>query len=76
MENNEKLLAVQEIMRDVLDNPDLNISLGMKLEEIPDLESVSYMTIIALIESKFGMQFDFDDISNFKTVDELLDKIG
>ena len=76
MEDNKKLLVVQDIIRDALELPDLQISEDTKLEEIPNLESVSYMTIIALIESEYGMQFDFDDIANFKTVGEMLEKIG
>lgn len=75
MEDNKKLLNVQAILRDVLENPNLEIAANTKLGDIPNLESVSYMTAIALIESEYGMQFDFDDISNFKTIGELLEKI-
>ena len=75
MEDNKKLLTVQEILKDVLESPTLEIEVNTKLEDIPNLESVSYMTAIALIESEYGMQFDFDDISNFKTIGELLKKI-
>lgn len=75
MEYSKKLLAVQGILRDVLENQELEITDGTRLEDIPGLESVSYMTAIALVETEFKMQFDFDDIASFKTVGELLEKI-
>ncbi len=75
MENNA-LFTVRGILRDVLENPSLEIEESTLLADIPGLESMAYMTAVSLIETEYGIQFDFDDIAAFKTVGELLEKIG
>lgn len=72
---NSKLDVIQNIIRDILENTDIVISSKTRLDEIPELESVAMMTMIALLESEFGIEFDFDDILKFETIGDIEEKL-
>ena len=50
-----------------------------KYNEIPEWDSIGHMTLMSVLEEKFSISMDTDDIvdfSSFKKVIEILEKYG
>ena len=46
------------------------------LEELEEWDSLSKMATIAFLDKNFSIKVTFDEIKNFKTVQDIIDKAG
>jgi acyl carrier protein len=72
----EILRDVTEIMGDVFDADDLNVSLETSAEEVEEWDSLSHIRLIVAIERKFGFKFKNSEIEGLKNVGELVNVIA
>jgi len=73
MTRNEKLLKVQEIFRDVLDQPGLCISETFSTTDCPEWDSVATVQIILATEAAFDIRVPMETVAGLHQVSELLD---
>lgn len=73
----EQILAdVQEIFRDVFDEEDLVIKDETNADDIEDWDSLAQVRLTVAIEKKFGIKFDFGELTALHNVGEMLELIG
>lgn len=76
MSHAEILRDVTEIMGDVFDADDLEISLDTSAEDIEEWDSLSHIRLIVAIERKFGFKFKNSEIESLRNVGELVNVIA
>lgn len=73
-------LEVQDILRDVLDQPDLWLTPGLRATDVEDWDSLAHVSIMFTIESHFGLSFSDAEMAGLEDIDELIsvvqDKTG
>ena len=75
MERIQVLNKLQEIVRDVLDNEEVVLQEGTRMEDVEEWDSVVHMTVIAMLENELRVQFDIEKIANAKTVKAMIDMV-
>lgn len=76
MSKEEILPEVQDIMRDVFDLDDLEISPATTAEEIEEWDSLSHIRMIVAIERKFKFKFKNSEIEGLKNVQDLVNLVA
>lgn len=66
---------VQEIFRDVFDEEELVITDATNDEDIEDWDSLAQVRLTVAIEKKFGIKFDFGELTALNDVGEMLELI-
>lgn len=69
--NNEFLSLFQEVL-----NCETPVEMSMRLEDIPEWDSLSAMAFIALAKRRFNKRLRLSDLKNKKTVEELYDLLS
>ena len=72
MEQNNCLVKVQEIFRDVLDNEDIVLDMQTTADDIEEWDSLSH---IQLIEKEFKIKFTSREILSWNNVGEMIEAI-
>lgn len=73
MTRNEQLLKVQEIFRDVLDQPGLCITEKFSTADCPEWDSVATVQIVLATEAAFEVRVPMETVAGLRQVSELLD---
>ena len=76
MKNEQILADVQDVFRDVFDEESLVITEGTNADDIEDWDSLAQVRLTVAIEKKFGVKFDFGELTALHNVGEMLDLIG
>ena len=73
----EQILSdVQEIFRDVFDDEELVIKDETNADDIEDWDSLAQIRLTVAIEKKFGIKFNFGELTALHNVGEMLNLIG
>jgi acyl carrier protein len=67
---------LQEIFRDILDDPTLILSEDMSTANCPDWDSVATVQIVLAAEAEFGVRFATDDVASIRSVKDILDVLA
>ena len=71
--NNERILGdVAEVIRDVVDLPDLTVNSQTSAENVEEWDSFNHINIVVAIEARFGIQFLTAEIEQLKNVGDLV----
>jgi acyl carrier protein len=71
--NPEAILAqLRELMIDVFDVDDLEITPATTAEDIEEWDSLSHVRLIVAVERKFGFRFKTAEIEDLKSVGDLV----
>lgn len=76
MEHTEILTRVQEVFRDVLDNPDIVLTPETTADDIEEWDSLSHIQLIVAIEKQFKIKFTSKEILSWKNISEMVDCIA
>jgi len=76
MNGDQLLPEVQEIFRDVLDEPDLVLSRQSNAENVPEWDSLAHVNLITAIEKKYKVKFALGELQNLKHMGDLLDLLA
>jgi acyl carrier protein len=76
MSKEDILPEVQDIMRDVFDLDDLEISPATTAEDIEEWDSLSHIRLIVAIERKFKFKFKNSEIEGLKNVQDLVNLVA
>jgi acyl carrier protein len=62
---------LQEVFRDVFDDPSLELADNMNATHIPEWDSLRHVTLLFRIEDEFGVEFKGDEAASVANVAEL-----
>jgi acyl carrier protein len=68
------LTAFTRILRDLLSNDTIVLTMTTRRDEVPNWDSLSYMTFIAAVEMELGVRFGVADIESFANVGAIVDR--
>ena len=71
MEINDLVTRMNNVFRDVFDNPTIEIFPDMTANDVAGWDSFSYINLIASMEVEFDIEFTQQEAFEFKTVGEL-----
>ena len=69
------LARLTEILRDVLEDPDVELGMQTTRPEVPRWDSFAYITFIVGVETEFGIKFPLADVESFQTVGDIVKAI-
>jgi acyl carrier protein len=67
--------ALADIIRDVLDQPGLDISRDSTADQIEGWDSLNHITIVVAAEQKFGIKFKTAEVETLRNFGELVDLV-
>jgi acyl carrier protein len=70
------LPEVQEIFRDVLDEPDLVLTRQSNAESVPEWDSLAHINLITAIERQYKVKFALGELQEMKHMGDLLDLLA
>ena len=66
---------LNDIFRDVFDDEEIQVNEDTIAEDIIGWDSLEHITLVAVIQEEFGIEFDLKTINNFKNVGDLAREI-
>lgn len=75
MTSSNTLSTVNEIMIDVFDLDDLEVTPETTAADVEEWDSLSHIRLVVAIERKFGFKFKNSEIESLKTVGDLVNLI-
>ena len=66
---------LQEIFRDVLDQPDLVLTPGSNSSNVEDWDSLAHINLVTAIEKKFKIKFALGELQELKNVGDMMELI-
>jgi acyl carrier protein len=76
MTTTEILIAVNEICRDVFDQPSLEITESTTAGDVEEWDSLTHIQLIVSVEKRFKVKFTSAEIARFKTVGDLCSSVS
>ena len=75
MTDDEILAGLTRILRDVLEDPAIELGMQTTRPEVPRWDSFAYVTFIVAVEGEFGIRFNITDVKSFRTVGDIVRQI-
>lgn len=75
MTREEILNALTRILRDLLLDDSIMLTMETRREDIPKWDSFNYINFIVAVEMEFGVKFKVADVESFADVGEIVTKI-
>jgi acyl carrier protein len=75
MKQDQILAEVSEIIRDVLDQPNLQISAATTARDVEGWDSFNHINIVVAVESRFGIKINTAEIEELKNVGEFVELV-
>ena len=71
MASERTMQELNDVFRDVLDTPDLQLNPETTALEVEEWDSITHIQIIVALEKKYKIKFTASEIQSFKNVGEL-----
>ena len=68
MTDQEILEAFTRIIRDLLSDDSIVLTMETKREDVPDWDSFTYVNFIVAVEMQFGLKFSISEVESFDDV--------
>ncbi len=72
MTDQELLDVFSRILRDILADDSINLSMQTRRADVPNWDSFGYVTFIAAAEMQLGIKFRIADVESFGTVGDIV----
>jgi acyl carrier protein len=72
----ETLDEIQPIFRDILDQPDLEITRESNASNVEGWDSLAHVNLVTAIERHFRIRFALGELQELKNVGEMIDLIS
>jgi acyl carrier protein len=69
------LEELQEIFRDVLDQPDLVLTRSSNASNVDDWDSLAHINLVTSIEKRYKIKFALGELQDLKDVGDMIDLI-
>ena len=70
------LPEIQEIFRNVFDDPNLIITRESNASTVEDWDSLAHVNLVTAIERKYKIRFALGELQELKNVGDIIDLIG
>ncbi|TMH80202.1 MAG: acyl carrier protein [Betaproteobacteria bacterium] len=74
MTDQDILALFTKIIRDLLSDESITLTMETKREEVPNWDSMNYINFIAAVEIELGVKFGVADIESFEDVGAIVAK--
>jgi len=74
MTDQDILALFTKIIRDLLSDESITLTMQTKREEVPNWDSMNYINFIAAVEIELGVKFGVADIESFEDVGAIVAK--
>ena len=74
-DGDEILAELQEIFRDILDQPDLTLTRASNASNVEDWDSLAHINLLTTIEKHFKIKFALGELQELKNVGDMIDLI-
>jgi acyl carrier protein len=75
MQTPEILAKLNEIFKDILDNPDITINENTQAKDVPEWDSLNHIQIVVAIEKRFKVKFTTQEIQGWKNAGNICTSI-
>ena len=75
MERDEVYETLNEVFRDVFDDPSITVDDSTTSDDVDGWDSLEHINLIAAIEQEFGVKFNMGQVVSMKNVGEMVDII-
>lgn len=75
MSRNEIINKLNEILRDIFDNQNIEVNEKTIADDIEDWDSLAQVRIVVACEAQFRTKFDLNDIAIFNNIGNIADLI-
>lgn len=75
MNRDQVFKKLNEIFREVFDNPEIIVNDETTATDVEGWDSLMHITLISAVEDEFGIRFAMKDIVNMKNVGSMVDII-
>jgi acyl carrier protein len=69
------LAELQEIFRDILDQPDLMLTRSSNASNVEDWDSLAHINLVTSIEKRYKIKFALGELQDLKDVGDMVDLI-
>lgn len=76
MTHEDILSAFTHILRDLLLDDAIVLTMETRREDIPNWDSFNYINFIVAVETKFGVKFKVADVESFENVGAIVTQTG
>ena len=66
---------IQEVFRQILDDPTLVITRESNASTVPDWDSLAHVNLVTVIEKKYKIKFALSELQDLKNVGDMIDLI-
>lgn len=70
--HDDLLAGLQEICRELFENPALTIDENTTAEDVPHWDSLQHLNIVAAAEQRFGVRFRTSEVEGLKNVGDFV----
>jgi acyl carrier protein len=75
MDSNSLLEELQEIFRDILDQPDLILTRASNANNVEDWDSLAHINLVTAIEKQYNIKFALGELQDLKDVGDMINLI-
>ena len=75
MTDAEVLKRFTRVLRDLLDDESIELTMATTREDVPNWDSFNYVNFIVAIEMEFGVQFGVADVESFQSVGDIVNEL-
>jgi acyl carrier protein len=76
MTDQDILNRLTRILRDLLSDDSIVLTMETKRDEVPNWDSFAYVNFIVAAEIEFGVKFRIADVESFQSVGEIVQRIS
>jgi acyl carrier protein len=76
MTDQDILNGLTRILRDLLSDDSIVLTMETKRDEVPNWDSFAYVNFIVAVEIEFGMKFGVAEVESFENVGAIVRRIG
>jgi acyl carrier protein len=75
MDSSAVLAELQPVFQDILDQPDLIITMHSNASTVEDWDSLAHVNLVSAIERKYGIKFGLAELQELKNVGDMVELI-
>ena len=76
MSEQDTLAALTQILRDLLGDDSIELTMETLRADVPEWDSFSYINFIVAVEAEYGIKFRIADVESFENVGAVVKAIG
>jgi acyl carrier protein len=76
MTDQDILNRLTQILRDLLSDDSIDLTMETKRDEVPNWDSFAYISFIVAVESEFGLKFGVSEVESFQNVGAIVQRIS